>query len=155
MRVPCASVLLGPGRGFEIAQARLGLALGAPPRAHSSLHADGTIGALFHYERCGLGPRWPLRLRPCRDPRQLSSCMSHTHRTASETKNEEVAFLHPQRGKAQATLESNVTKKTFLQRHPRTGLRAGRARGVRSPLIASLIRAGRSGFARSRGHATP
>ena len=83
-----------------------------------------------------------------------SVVVCHTN-TASETKNEEVAFLHPQRGKAQATLESNVTQKTFLQRHPRTGLRAGRARGVRSPLIASLIRAGRSGFARSRGHATP
>ena len=152
MRVPCASVLLGPGRGFEIAQARLGLALGAPPRAHSSLHADGTIGALFHYERCGLGPR--CGRCALETPLMSSVVVCHTN-TASETKNEEVAFLHPQRGKAQATLESNVTKKTFLQRHPRTGLRAGRARGVRSPLIASLIRAGRSGFARSRGHATP
>ena len=124
VRCVCRVPACFSGRGAASRSRRRALASPSAPRAHSSLHADGTIGALFHYERCGLQGRAGRCALPT-DPRHLSSCMSHTHRTASETKNEEVAFLHPQRGKAQATLESNVTKQTFLQRHPHTGLRAG------------------------------
>ena len=129
MRCVCRVPACFSGRGAASRSRRRALASPSAPRAHSSLHADGTIGALFHYERCGLGPRWPLRLA---ETPAICRRVCHTHTAPPRkrrTKKLRSCKLHPQRGKAQATLESNVTKKTFLQRHPRTGLRAGRARG--------------------------